>query len=557
MAYNCGVGQKNTQQRSVEAQTRLKTGFIKRVIFSLIPLALLLLAGEFIARLFPANLQSDRFFYVAGGHEEYFGTRKLGISYRILPPYYWVPEPNTPITNNKGFRGRPWVGKKAPGVLRIASLGDSCTLGGQESYSERLDRLLREALHTNKYEVLNGGVGSSSTYQMLQIFEREILPMKPDVVVVFPGWNDRWVHDGQRDSLHKLPPPWQTTLREWLMHARLFQLMVYAADKQRSKRVEQRVPVEETQKNLRQFAKICRDKKLALYLCTTPDGSTAQSILARFDESKPEQDWDLELYKLFKNKANGPIAVWHYLDDSYNNAVRQVAAKESVALIDLSKELPERRALYPEPPLYLYKDGIHFTELGLQEVARLLALHLTTGAERDAVATYVESAPYFATNAFVFATQYQFAAADDFLGKSEQLGDSPPWAATLHAQIAQERPFFDRYDQARISLSNHGDPYQVLDEFLACLEMRRDDQDLRLDTADLAKSVAQFELARAITTDITSEYTPDNLYRALWIAAESSDALGDIESAVAMLRELMRLFPEDPRPAALLSNAGF
>lgn len=268
---------------SVEKKPRPPVSLGKRILFALLPLVLLLGLGELAARFLPGDLKSDRFFYVAGGHEEYFGTTKVSIPYRVLPPYYWVPAPRTPITNNKGFRGRDWTENKPAGVVRIASLGDSCTLGGQESYSERLDRLLGEALGTNKYEVLNGGVGSSSTHQMLQIFEQQVLPMKPDWVVVFLGWNDRWVHDGRRDSTHRLPDAQSQKLRDTLGKSRLFKALVYYADKSRDGKVEQRVPPEETAKNLRTFAKLCRQHKLRLVLLTSPDGSPESMIRSRFD----------------------------------------------------------------------------------------------------------------------------------------------------------------------------------------------------------------------------------------------------------------------------------
>ncbi len=529
-------------------------GLTKRIVFALIPLLFLLGVGEIAARLSSNPFRTNSFFYVAGGHEEYFGTRKLSIRYNVFPPYYWVPEPNTPITNNKGFRGHDWTDVKPDGVIRIASLGDSCTLGGQESYSERLERLLREALGTNKYEVLNGGVGSSSTYQMLQIFEHELLPLKPDIVVLFLGWNDRWVHDGRRDSVHQLPTEWQSKLRDQLSKSRLFQALVYFADKRREGHVEQRVPANETAKNLKRLAKLCRDRGLTLYLCTTPDGMPDQAILSRFDDNKPQRDWDWQLYQLFKDKADGPIAVWHYIQNLYCDTVRKVAAEESVHLIDLEKEIAPRRALYEEPPLFFYKDGIHFTELGLQEVARTLALNIMMNGERDRVAAYVESGPYFATNAFVFASQFQYAAADDFLAKAEALGDTPIGADALKVEIATERPFFDRYDAARIALSDRADPKKVLTEYQACLAMRPDDQDFRLDVADLAKGEQQFSLALQTALGVQVNYTPQNLYRALWIGVESANGLRDGATTVQLLQRIVQLFPQDTRARQILAQ---
>ncbi len=540
---------------SVEKKPRPPVSLGKRILFALLPLVLLLGLGELAARFLPGDLKSDRFFYVAGGHEEYFGTTKVSIPYRVLPPYYWVPAPRTPITNNKGFRGRDWTENKPAGVVRIASLGDSCTLGGQESYSERLDRLLGEALGTNKYEVLNGGVGSSSTHQMLQIFEQQVLPMKPDWVVVFLGWNDRWVHDGRRDSTHRLPDAKSQKLRDTLGRSRLFKALVYYADKSRDGKVEQRVPPEETAKNLRTFAKLCRQHKLRLVLLTSPDGSPESMIRSRFDEQKAQRDWDSELYDLWKHKADGPLAVWQLIHNTYNDTVRQVAQSEQVELIDLDRLIPERRKLYTEPPHFLYKDGIHLTELGLQEIARLLAQDLLKGAEKDQLAAYLESPAYFANNTFRFATQYQFADAELFAGEAEKRGLQPPanWGP-LKEQIAAQRPYYDLFNGARILLSNRGDMTNVLQTYQKCLEMRPDDQGVRLDLADLAKGIGQYELSLRTAVGSNVAYTPANQHRALWIGVEAANSMGRGDVVGQLLQQIASRFPQDQRARQILSQ---
>ncbi|HMP74881.1 MAG TPA: SGNH/GDSL hydrolase family protein [Kiritimatiellia bacterium] len=528
----------------------------RKLCFAVIPLIVLLLLGETIARLtLPRDLKSNRFFYVAGGHEEYFGTRKLSIPYTVHPPYHWVPAPNTPITNNKGFRGRDWHEAKPEGLIRIASLGDSCTLGGQESYSERLDRLLAEALGPGRYEVLNGGVGSSSTHQMLQIFEQYVLPMKPDIAVVFLGWNDRWVHDGRSDSAHQLPTPFQARMRDALAVSRLFQGLVYFADRSRSSRIEQRVPPAETARNLRRFARLCRDRGIALHLATTPDGMPEDNIRRRFDPAKRQRDWDSDLYDLVQARFDGPVAAWRGLNEEYNGVVRTTAREEKVSLIDLAADIEPLRALYPEPPLYFFKDGIHLTELGLQELALLLAQGVLPPEDRARVLAYAGSAAYFFTNAYTFARQFQYPAAEDYLQKARALGPLPDGEEALDAEIKRERPFYERYENARIARSLGAPPASVFADYFACHQLRPEDADLRIDTAILAKDAGRCDLALQLTLGF-NQYDGPQWHQALWVAAECAGRSGERDLLVQILRRLEQLFPNDPRARQTLNAIG-
>ena len=527
--------------------TTPKASVFKKLTFSLVPLVLLLGLGEVTARLFlRGDLQSQRLFYVAGGHEEYYGTRKIFMPYRTLPPYYWTGVPGAGFYNSAGFRGPDFPTGKASGVTRIVTMGCSCTACGQEAYAERLDRTLQAALATRRYEVLNGGLGSFSTYQGIQVLEQTLLPLKPDVVTIFFGWNDIWVHDGRRDSTHRLPGASSTKMREWLSGSRLFKAMVVFAERMQGDRKSHRVPPDEYEKNLRRIVRMCRDAGARPILLVTPDGLPESSIKARFTLDKNPRDWDADLYSIYADKYPDALSFWAAMRKTYNDIVWKVAREEKADIVDLDGLVKERRSLY-EPDLQLFKDGVHFTELGLQEVASILATTVVAQADQAAVTAYMNSAPYFVDNAARLAAQFQYGAAERYLNEA---GKRDPGSLAgqeqLLATIQSERPFFDRYDFGRIQLSNHGDKQKVLQAWQECLALKPENEDVRLDIANLLKDLGRHNEALQFALSF-KDYTPNALHRALWIGVESAGATGQRDLFIQLLRDLDRLFPQDPR----------
>lgn len=528
----------------------------KRIIFSLLPVILLLALGETAARLSGKDFTSSRFFYLAGGHEEYFGTEKRYVPYEAKPPYYWTGVPNVGFFNQYGFRGKNWSVEKPPDTTRIAVMGCSVTLGGVEPYADRIERLLNEAVGAQKYEALNFGIGSSSTHQILQIFEQQALRFRPDVATLFSGWNDRWVHDGRRDAAHKLPSAARSSLWDFLtLHSRLFRAMVYVADARANP--QQRVPPIDYAHNLRTFVRLCRDNRIKPILCTTPDGMPDMAILSRFNAQKNPRDWDSDLYDIYRNKADGPIATWHYIQKLYNDTVLQVSKSERVDVLDLDTKLAARRKAYEEPPFFFFKDGIHMTELGLQELAVLFAQQVAAQTDRPALDTYIESPAYFVTNAWRFAGQFEYYVADEFLKRAEERqGSRIEGVAALRAEIATNEAFYKTFDLARIEWSDRGDLGKVSAMLDECLQMRPEDPNLRLEAAGLASERNEYDKALQLALGSTANYTQENLYKALWLGAEVANRAKRVELVVNILRTITQQFPQDQQARQLLQDAG-
>src|SRR4051794_40352132 len=88
--------------------------------------------------------------------------------------------------------------------VRIVTLGDSITHGVRPGVKadETFSALLQEGLRKKKIEadVTNVGIGGERTDQALHRLARDVLSLKPRVVVVMYGTNDSFVDRGQKDS---------------------------------------------------------------------------------------------------------------------------------------------------------------------------------------------------------------------------------------------------------------------------------------------------------------------------------------------------------------------
>ena len=90
--------------------------------------------------------------------------------------------------NNLGFHeDEDTQLQKSPGTTRVIVVGDSQTAGecaNFESYPNVLERMLNTSGHNGEYEILNAGVGKYSPYQYYVKTEHQLVPLKPDHLIV-------------------------------------------------------------------------------------------------------------------------------------------------------------------------------------------------------------------------------------------------------------------------------------------------------------------------------------------------------------------------------------
>lgn len=115
--------------------------------------------------------------------------------YELVPGFRGKTYEKLVVINSLGLRDVEVSRSKAPGVVRIACLGDSVTFGHgvlmEESYPKHLERIIREHVPSVKVEVLNFGVPSYNTVSEIAQLRESVIGFAPDAVVLeFTVYND-------------------------------------------------------------------------------------------------------------------------------------------------------------------------------------------------------------------------------------------------------------------------------------------------------------------------------------------------------------------------------
>jgi lysophospholipase L1-like esterase len=107
------------------------------------------------------------------------------------------PDSKTPyLINSLGFRGEEFPLHKEENEFRVVAMGDSITFGYRLedetiTYPYYLQQLLQaQNSDDHLYRVINAGVPSYDSFQVLRTLENRILDLEPDLIIVMVGWND-------------------------------------------------------------------------------------------------------------------------------------------------------------------------------------------------------------------------------------------------------------------------------------------------------------------------------------------------------------------------------
>ncbi len=117
--------------------------------------------------------------------------------------------------NSLGFRG-PEIAREKGNAYRIVALGESttfgCTLGPEDMpWPGLLEQMIRQRLNPRRpVEVVNAGVPGYTLEDNLHRIARDILPLKPDMIICYHGYNGFPLLDKSLPPVYgKAPPVYQ------------------------------------------------------------------------------------------------------------------------------------------------------------------------------------------------------------------------------------------------------------------------------------------------------------------------------------------------------------
>ncbi|MHA2113832.1 MAG: SGNH/GDSL hydrolase family protein [Candidatus Hodarchaeales archaeon] len=155
----------------------------KKILFTLTPLLLILLIAEIFLQIRERSYESKTGW--VGGSIEYFIPHQF-LNFALNPKH--------PNHNSLGFRGKE-INVEKGNHFRIFCFGGSSTYGSrvfeEHAYPYVLDKLLSETrINNNKIEAINAGLPGYASGHILSLFHFRILPLSPDMIIVYSGYND-------------------------------------------------------------------------------------------------------------------------------------------------------------------------------------------------------------------------------------------------------------------------------------------------------------------------------------------------------------------------------
>jgi lysophospholipase L1-like esterase len=264
------------------------------------------------------------------------------------PDLLWVPLPGTPYTNSRGFRGREEypLGKPA-GALRVLYIGDSVGFLGDPPYPAVVDSLLQVRFPGRPIECINASVPGYTIVQGRRRWER-LAAYRPDMVVVYFGWNDHWPARGGLTDSDQFA----------LAHGpRLLGLLRGLRGRWRSA-PPNRVPLPEFEATLTALRDEIMQAGALPLLVTAPTGYRTGAM----------SEWAVRFFSEFYGMTPAAVAAVPAVHEAYADAVRRVARGGRAVLVDAAQEMAD------DDPLVTYRtDQIHLRQAGHQRLASLLA----------------------------------------------------------------------------------------------------------------------------------------------------------------------------------------
>jgi len=337
-------------------------GLAKSLAFSAILFVLLLGAAELLVRGWA--------FYARGDAERWDAKTSTFV---LTPGEYRSEYGNVARINSAGFVGRE-LEPEGPDLWRIVAVGDSCTYGGgsdTDSYPALLGaRLQLRDGPGRRYEVVNAGVSGLNSELALRRLRTRVLPLAPDVVTIYIGWNDLMKFDPLAQVADAPDSRWSGVARAldnlWLVKGLrkllFFHLRDYIAppttgpESHSGRFADFRPSIYE--RNVAEMIDAVRSVGAQPLLVTLP-------TVVRLEMSASDLRQARVMFPYFRSGN----AVGDFLDllAAYNRAVRELARERKIPLVDLAEHFETLDDVTP----YFF-DTMHPDKRGRVEIAELL-----------------------------------------------------------------------------------------------------------------------------------------------------------------------------------------
>lgn len=272
----------------------------------------------------------------------------------------------TIITNSLGLRSPEIDSKKPPNTLRIAVLGASSIMGtytreNQDTISYRLQHYLQAVLPQKNIEVINGGIAGHGLRDQAKMLKHIILPLKPDLLIWYSGFNDISGYCHTSISENKTswalptlkPPSWLLTV-ELLTKNTVF-LRTIKASKDSSITMKD-IDTRRYQADINNLLDIATGNKLPVI---------AVMNARAFREDMPEhRQLALSETARFYN-ACFDLPALHQVYDYHNQLIKDSATKAQATVLPLNDIIPGGRRYF--------SDATHFSTEGSDFFAKYLS----------------------------------------------------------------------------------------------------------------------------------------------------------------------------------------
>jgi len=320
---------------------------------------LLLALVETVLQVRAQWLTGQSVFTVMTGRQSFRRDAETGL--RLLRPSATIHGQRTTMrTNRYGLRGADFEPRARPGEKRVVLLGASTIMGTYASdddrtSSARLEQRLRAVWPQTR--VINAGVAGLTVGDQVELFERKLVPLSPDVLVWYPGINDFSCRPrAQKGSgAIRLPTP---RTPAWLI---LPDLIVKNSSRLRpsgrasSSMLEPAVSLASLEMGVRSGVRAARAAGVPVLLVTS-----ARSYRA---DMPPDLIAARAVAALNARPCYSPVEL-AAAGQAFDVLLQAVAHEEHAVLIDASHEVPADPALFG--------DSTHLSDLGEDRLARLI-----------------------------------------------------------------------------------------------------------------------------------------------------------------------------------------